>query len=194
MEFAKGRVVWTAARLLEEVDGAQAAGMYEYTLHPESAINAASYEAVHRDDVPVGLYYALASQVSDAADDSPLRWTAIGNVVLFLATTGDPEGAASWLAKLPETSAGARSTRQSLEEQLARLSAFPGAATRWRETVDPACQSCGFFAAMDAAVKRLAWAPEPARERRRVASFRAAILDRQIAVPLHMLEAFAPEK
>jgi len=222
MDFAKGRVVWTAARLLEEIDGPQHVELYDWTIFPDAALHGDGWEATHRDDIPVGLCHQLLVDEDDVANqrspESPgkradaenFRVSTAGNVALFLATLDDIDEARATLERMrdvptdPREGGGYGWHRPRVSEILQAIDtidAAPDRASRWRASVQGgSCIGCGFFSAMDAAARRSlnARARGSAADRERagaeVRRFRDAVFDREIAVPLHMLEAFAPER
>jgi hypothetical protein len=192
MDFAKTLVIETAHALLEEAGPGKGPWpeLYSYGLSTEAYLASAptSTDGLGKDGYP--LYYSrkllpdhpwalyasmIAAGRGDARDPRATRLHLVGHTALFLAATGDAEGARRAMARVADVES------PPLRAVLAALEHEP-----------PARIGGAFYDALEAAVARARGAQADTREASDAAArLRAIALDREIAVPLHLLEAFA---
>ena len=210
MEFAKLLLNRTGQALLEEAGPGRglSPGVYRYGLYPDAYLardepeqrpayaglydmgndiaHMEHYERTHLWEHPFALYAAMVQAGrGDDRDGDDVRVHVVGHAALFLAATGDAPGARALLRRIADVPDARPSppywTRPRVRDVTANVNELS------RE--QPFRMQGILYGALDAALARQrSGAPGAAQA---VARLRAAVLDREVAVPLQMLEAFA---
>ncbi len=208
MEFAKLLLNRTGQALLEEAGPGRglSPGVYRYGLYPNAylarndpgkeaaysrtydmgndVLHMEHYERTHLTDHPWAIYQAMVVKGrGDAHDPDDVRVHLVGHAALFLAATGDMAGARAMVLGLsgvpdqpPAPPLWWRPRVRDVEANVEELSYEA-----------PFHMKGVLYGALDAALGRAVDREiDPS-----VARLRAVVLDREIAVPMQMLEAFA---
>jgi hypothetical protein len=213
MEFAKLLVNRTGQALLEELGPGQGPSpdLYRYGLYPDAYLaknlpasdwaftgvfemgndiaHMQSHERTHLQEHPYAIFAALvAAGRGDARDAEEVRVHLVGHVALFLAATGDAAGARAALARLADLPDRPSQEPRWVRPGIGALTAGVEALARER----PFAMKGVVHGVLDAALAgAYGEQVDGHATNEAVARLRAVVLDREIAVPLQMLEAFA---
>ncbi|MFO0671115.1 MAG: hypothetical protein U0235_16055 [Polyangiaceae bacterium] len=201
MDFAKGRVVSTAARLTEEVRGPFPEERYAFSVSSDAVLASDRWESNHRSDTPVCLLAALSKRPTPQAAYG-YRTMLGGNLAQFYATLGDARSALDALRSIrdvPDAPPAVdyewrRPSSTELQAVIDRLLRQPESGSRWigGRSFD---RDPSVWVVLDdlAAVRRSASrgrALGSAVVARPVERIQEALIRRETCVPLHMLQAF----
>jgi hypothetical protein len=213
MEFAKLLVNRTGQALLEELGPGQGPSpdLYRYGLYPDAYLarnlpasdwaftgvfemgndiaHMQRHERTHLQEHPYAIFAALvAAGRGDARDAEEVRVHLVGHVALFLAATGDAAGARAALARLADLPDRPSQEPRWVRPGIGALTAGVEALARER----PFAMKGVVHGVLDAALAGAYGEQVDGQATgEAVARLRAVVLDREIAVPLQMLEAFA---
>ncbi|APR78203.1 Hypothetical protein A7982_03550 [Minicystis rosea] len=213
MDFAKLLVNRTGQALLEELGAGEgpSTDLYRYSLYPDAYLaentpdsdwasigvsemgndiaHMQRYERRHLDEHPWAIFASmLAKGRSDARDAEEVRVHVAGHVALFLAATGDDDGARAALARIADIADLPLQEPRWVRPGAGAIGAVIGALAKER----PFRLKGVLHGALDETIGRAHGEhgrDAPVREA--LARLRAVVLDREIAVPLLLLEAFA---
>jgi len=201
MDFAKGRVVSTAARLTEEVRGPFPEERYAFSVSSDAVLASDRWESNHRSDTPGCLLAALSKRPTPQAAYG-YRTMLGGNLAQFYATLGDARSALDALRSIrdvPDAPPAVdyewrRPSSTELQAVIDRLLRQPESGSRWigGRSFD---RDPSVWVVLDdlAAVRRSASrgrALGSAVVARPVERIQEALIRRETCVPLHMLQAF----
>jgi hypothetical protein len=203
MEFAKGRVVKTAARLMEEDLGPLEDDKYDYTVSVPAVLASSRWESNHRSDTPVCLMNHLLEHGKPYTEHARYRTMLVGNVAQFQATMGDYDDARRTLARLTDVPdappphpdyAWAYPSSRDLLQAIEQVADRPQTGSTWLGNAVNEHHEPSAWAVLDtlAQARREAQArqePSPNRDAA-VHRLRDAFLDRSVCVPMHMLGAY----
>jgi hypothetical protein len=199
MDFAKGRVVATATRLIEEEEGPGPEERYAFSVFKDATIASPKWESEHRSDTPVCLMHHLLERPIPP-EAFGYRVMLVGNIAQLLATLGEYDAALDLIGTLRAVPEPAdvhdtlwhRPTYSELVNDIRVLREVPETGSRWTGSV----RDRSLWGVMDdaAAARRDAQArgdaSDDARRRKVTRRFQDVVFDPATCVPLHMIQAF----